>query len=137
MFLTLLLVTFGIALVVSAVVARAFDGSVHRILGRLVSVELGSAWARYVRFAIIVVGVSGGVRIHALERYLSARAEDPPLILNADRWALEVYGTLIGTLQSIAWMLLVFFLFALVALVIMRGFELRHQKAPPAMPAED
>lgn len=137
MFLTLLLVTFGIALLLSVVVARVFDGSVQKILGRLVSAELGPTWARYVRFAIIVVGVSGGVRIHALERYLSARAEDQPLVLNADRWALEVYGTVIGTLQSIAWMLLVFFLIALVGFVIMRGFELRHHREAGARPAGD
>lgn len=38
------------------------------------------------------------------------------------------YRTVIGTLQSIAWLLLVFFVFALLAYVIMRGMELRHAK---------
>ena len=37
-----------------------------------------------------------------------------------------MYRTIIETLQSIAWMLLVFFVFALIAFVIMRGFELRQ-----------
>jgi hypothetical protein len=41
---------------------------------------------------------------------------------------IEVYKTLIGTLQSVAWMLLVFFLFALLAYVVVRGFELRRSK---------
>jgi len=48
-------------------------------------------------------------------------------VLNADRWTLEVYRTIIETLQSIAWMLLVFFVAALLAYVIVRGFELRRQ----------
>ena len=52
-------------------------------------------------------------------------------MLNADRWILEVYRTLIGTLQSVAWILLVFFVFSLIAYVIMRGFELRRQGRPP------
>ena len=39
---------------------------------------------------------------------------------------LEVYRTLIGTLQSAAWLLLVFFVASLVAHVIVRGIELRH-----------
>ena len=39
---------------------------------------------------------------------------------------LEVYKTVIGALQSVAWMLLIFFLFALVAYVVVRGFELRR-----------
>ncbi|MED5415647.1 MAG: hypothetical protein VYC64_11885 [Candidatus Latescibacterota bacterium] len=38
---------------------------------------------------------------------------------------LEVYRTLIGTLQSVAWMLLVFFVFALIAYVIVRVSERR------------
>jgi hypothetical protein len=35
-----------------------------------------------------------------------------------DRWVLEVYRPVIGTLQSVAWMLLVFFLLALLAYVV-------------------
>jgi len=39
-----------------------------------------------------------------------------------------VYRTVIGTLQSAAWMLLLFFLFALIAYVIVKGLEARKQK---------
>jgi hypothetical protein len=45
--------------------------------------------------------------------------------LTTERWVLEVYRTLIGTLQSTAWMLLVFFLFALIAYVVVRIGERR------------
>ena len=41
---------------------------------------------------------------------------------------LEVYRTVIGTLQGIAWLLLVFFVFALVGFVIVRLAELRSGK---------
>jgi hypothetical protein len=57
-----------------------------------------------------------------------------PLTLNADRWTLEVYRTVIGTLQSVAWMLLVFFAFALIAYVVVRGLELRHARRREAEP---
>ncbi|MGD8804169.1 MAG: hypothetical protein PVG12_13370, partial [Gammaproteobacteria bacterium] len=50
------------------------------------------------------------------------------LVLNSERWTLEVYRTIIETLQSLAWMYLVVFIFALIAFVIVRGFELKHQK---------
>ena len=130
MFLTLLLVTFAIAALVSFLVARMFDTPLRRILGRIIPEELSVAWHRYVTFAIYVVGVSGGVKVFSLERYINPRAPDaPPLVLNADRWTLEVYGTVIGTLQSVAWMLLVFFVFALIAYVVVRGLELRHARA--------
>lgn len=130
MFLTLLLVTFLIAIATSALVASLFSKPIKKILDRLVSDELGATWGRYILFAIYVVGISGGVRVWDLERYITPRTkEDLPIALNSDRWILEIYKTVIGTLQSAAWMLLVFFLFALVAYVVVRGFELKHTKA--------
>lgn len=132
MFITLLVVTFAISLATSLFVVRLFRAPIRSILERLVSVELSSAWHRYLDFAVIVVGVSGGVRIWELEKYITARVKDmEPVVLNSDRWVLEVYRSLIGTLQSAAWLLLVFFVFALVAYVIVRGFELRHRTGPP------
>ncbi len=131
MLLGLLLATLVIASAVSFTVARLFDRSISTILRRIVSDELSGAWQRYVTFAIYVVGVSGGVRVWEIEKYVNPRGKDsPPIVLNGDRWTLEVYRTVIETLQSIAWMLLVFFVAALVAYVIVRGFELRRQ-APP------
>ena len=132
MFITLLLVTLLIALATSLLVIRLFDRLIRKILDRVVAAELSEAWNRYLSFAVVVVGVSGGVRIWSLEKYITARTDDgEPIVLNADRWILEVYRTLIGTLQSVAWILLVFFIFALIAYVIMRGFELRRQGRPP------
>lgn len=127
MFVVLLLVTFLIALVTSVAVVRLFRGPIQAILDRVVSSELSGAWRRYLDFAVVVVGVSGGVRIWELEKYITARTDDGvPIVLNSDRWVLEVYRTLIGTLQSAAWLLLVFFVFALIAYVIIRGFEIRR-----------
>ena len=107
--------------------AALFNRPIGAILDRIVAEELSSAWQKHIKFAIYVVGVSGGVRIWDLEKYITPRPEDTEVIvLNTERWTLEVYRTLIGTLQSIAWMLLVFFVFALVAYVVVRGFELKR-----------
>jgi hypothetical protein len=66
-----------------------------------------------------------------LEKYITPRPEDAQaIVLNAERWTLEIYRTIIGTLQSVAWLLLVFFVFALIAYVIVRGLEWRHGKPP-------
>lgn len=128
MFVTLLLVTLLIALTTSLAVVRLFSRVIQKILDRVVSAELSGAWQRYLSFAVVVVGVSGGVRIWELEKYITARPDEAePIVLNADRWILEVYRTLIGTLQSAAWLLLIFFVFALLAYVITRGFELRSR----------
>ena len=133
MFLSLLLVTFVIALLVSFVVARLFSASIRRILDRIVSPDLAGAWHRYLVFALYVVGVSGGVRMYSLEQYINPRdPKAPALVLNSDRWTLEVYRTVIGTLQSTAWMLLVAFVFLLIAFVVARGLELRAVKHQPS-----
>jgi len=127
MFLTLLAVTFLIALATAAAVVQLFRGSATKILQRVVSEELAFAWRRYLSFALYIVGISGGVRIWDLEKYITPRTGDTDAIsLNTDRWVLEVYRTLIGTLQGTAWVLLVFLVFALIAYVITRGFELRR-----------
>ena len=129
MFVWLLIVTLAVSAAVCFCVARVFDTPIANILTRLVSGELGSAWHRYITFAIYVVGISGGVRIWALEQYVTPRSTEQGILeLNTARWVLEVYRTIIETLQGIAWMLLVFFVFALIAYVILRGFEIRHAR---------
>ena len=67
MFITLLLVTFVLALAVSALVARLFAQPLHNILTRIIDDPISEAWVRYMKFAILVVGVSAGVRIGELE----------------------------------------------------------------------
>jgi hypothetical protein len=130
MFVFLLVITFAVSLMACDLVARLFRSPVGAILNRLVGSELADAWKRYLVFAIYVVGVSGGVRIWDLEKYITGRGPDEtPIILTGERCALELYRTIITTLQSTAWMLLVFFVFSLIAFVIMKGFEMRRAKA--------
>lgn len=55
--------------------------------------------------------------------------KDQPIVtLNSDRWIFELYRPAIGTAQAEIWLLLVFFVFALIAYVLVRGAELRHGK---------
>jgi hypothetical protein len=128
MFITLLVINFAIALGVCYIIARLFRKPIDGILQRLVAEELYTAWSKYITFAIYVVGISGGVRIWDLEKYITPKAAGgTPLELTSDRWVLEIYRTVIDTLQSDAWMLLLFFIFALIAFVIVKGLELRKQ----------
>ena len=130
MFITLLVVTFMIAFAVSFIVTVIFKKPLNAILERIVDDEIGRAWSRYLTFAIYVVGISTGVRVWDLEKYITPQKEDTEIIaLNLDRWILEVYRTIIGTLQGIAWMLLVFFVFSLIAYVIVRIFEGRDSNS--------
>ena len=128
MFLTLLLVTFAVAAAVSIAVAVAFSKPVQAILTRVIADEISSAWRRYLMFALFVVGISSGVRIWDLEKYITK----PPVkdaeivVLNQDRWILEVYRTIIETLQGVALVLMLFFIVALIAFILVRIAELRR-----------
>jgi hypothetical protein len=126
MFLALLVVTFLVATVVCMIVMRAFQKPVDQILSRIIADEISGAWRRYLMFAMYVVGVSSGVRIWELERYITKPPYPEAQIvpLTAERWVLEVYRTVIETLQGVAWVLLVFFLVSLFAFVVLRVFEM-------------
>jgi len=117
MFITLLAVTFVIAASVTAIVAGVFRHSIAGILAGIFPAEIVSAWQRYMTYAIYVVGISGGVRVWELERYIDRQS---PIALNADRWVLEVYRTIISALQSTAWLLFAFFVVAILAYGIAR-----------------
>jgi hypothetical protein len=132
MFLILLLVTLVVALLTSALTARFFDRPVARILTRIVGEELADAWHKYIMFTIWVVGVSGGVQLWELQKYIANKGDagtPPPMTMMS--WVMEIYRTVIGSLQSIATMLLLFFLCGMIAIVIMRGFERRRRQEEP------
>jgi hypothetical protein len=137
-FITLLVVTFVIAGAVALAVSRWFASPIQRILAQIVEEEITFAWTMYLRFAILVVGISSGVRIFQLERYITPTfgPENAEILqLNRDRWVLEIYRTVIGTLQGIAWVLLIFFVVALLAFVIVRIGEARSRRGAGAAPA--
>ena len=127
MFLTLLLVTFLISVLVAYIVVRLFTQPIDRILKRIIADEISVAWVKYIRFGLYVVGISSGVRIYELERYITR----PPvpsgeiITLTPERWVLEVYRTIISVLQGLAGVLLIFFIVALIAFVITRVVERR------------
>jgi hypothetical protein len=126
MFITLLIVTFIISLTMSTLVALLFRRPITKILSRLVTEELAPTWQRYILFASYVVGISGGVPLWDIEKYVTPDKDGKLLLLTSDRWIVEIYKSIIGSLQSIAWMLLVFFLIALIAYVVVRGFEAKR-----------
>ena len=131
MFFTLLIVTFLISLLVSTIVAALFSKPIRAMLLRIIQDKISAAWEKYLRFAIYVVGISSGVRVWDLEKYITPSARDGKLLeLTQERWVLESYRSVISALQGTVMLLLAFFLFALIAFVIVRAFELK--KAKPA-----
>ena len=126
MFYYLIVTTFVLALLVSFVVMRIFSSSINRILARIIHDPIHEAWARYTKFAGMVVGTSSGKYITPLT--YSENDQKIIIELTQERWFLEIYRTLIETLQGLAWMMLVFFMVALFAYVIVRWSEMKYQK---------
>ncbi|MDM1485887.1 MULTISPECIES: hypothetical protein [Acinetobacter] len=131
MFYYLIISTFALALLVSFVVMRIFSGSINAILARIIHDPIHEAWAKYTKFAGMVVGTSSGIRIYDMEKYITplTYAENDKKIvieLTQERWVLEIYRTIIETLQGLAWMMLVFFMVALIAYVIVRWSEIKY-----------
>lgn len=124
MFIAFLLTSFAVSFVVASIVVLAFNKPIRRILDQVVPGELGHAWVRYLQFAIYVVGLAGGVRVWEAQQYLETT-------LTRERWLLELYQTVFGTLQSAAMLLLVFFVFSLIAVVIVRIFGAKEEKQAP------
>jgi len=130
MFFTLLAVTFAISVLMSFIVAAIFAKPIRTMLQRIIQDEISAAWEKYLRFAIYVVGISSGVRVWDLEKYItpSAREGSKIIELTRERWVLESYRSIISALQGTVMLLLAFFIFALIAFVIVRAFELKKVK---------
>ena len=131
MFYYLIISTFALALLVSFIVMRLFSNSINAILARIIHDPIHEAWAKYTKFAGMVVGTSSGIRIYDMEKYitpLTYSENDKRIVieLTQERWVLEIYRTIIETLQGLAWMMLVFFIVALIAYVIVRWSEIKY-----------
>jgi len=133
MFLTLLPATLAVSLLTCWIVVRLFSNSLGMILNRIIRDEIAAGWKRYIQFALYVVGIGSGVQLWKLERYVEGWAPkgsgDVTPVLNSEAWVLEIYRVVIGSLQGIAWALLLFFLVSLIAFVVVRKNERREPAA--------
>ncbi len=123
MFVSLLISSLLLSAAVCIVINLIFRKTVHGLLQRTVPEDLAAAFQRYLQFAIYVIGIGGGVRFYQIERYVYPSDPDKngkitQIVLNSDRWTLEMVRTVIETLQSIAWLLFLFFLIMLIAYLI-------------------
>jgi len=123
-FFALLLVTLLIAIIVTLIVIISFRKPIKSIFSRIIGEEIAAVWQKFLTFALLVVGIASGVSIHKLEKFIAPITEkNPRPDLTLEFWALEIYRTIISSLGGLAWALLIFFVFALIAYVIVKGRE--------------
>ncbi|MDP8205754.1 MAG: hypothetical protein P9L92_03740 [Candidatus Electryonea clarkiae] len=127
-FFGLLFGTLFISALISYLVIFFFKKPVNMIMLRIIGEEIAYSWQKFLTFALFVVGVSSGVNIRKLERFIAPITENNPRPdLTPAFWGLEIYRTIISTLGGLAWALLIFFIVALISYVIVKG---RERKIP-------
>jgi len=119
MFIALFAASFLLALVLSATIAWLSQEAMDTILRRfVVDPVVRRGFEKYIRFAIVVVGISGGTRVKPLQEYISAAEWNKPALqaaLTQEFWTLELYRTVMGTLEGVAGLLLLCIFLALMA----------------------
>lgn len=130
MIFLLLLSTFIAGFLVAFVVNLFFKKPISQILKKLIDDEIYTSWVKYMIFAIYVVGISSGVNLWNMEKYINPIDKNSAIYqIDSIRWSFEIYRSVINSLTSLAWLLLVFFIVALIVFVIKKIFEKRDIKA--------
>ncbi len=131
MFYIMMFSNLLIAIIISLVTVKFFSKPVKNILERIIKDPISSTWSKYIQFSGMVVGISSGIRIYEMEKYISPLYQNENNIiieLTTERFLLESFRTLIETLQGLAWMLFVFFLIALIAYILVKIAEMKYKK---------
>jgi hypothetical protein len=137
MFVVLFLVTFVLAVAISSGVAWAGKEPIEGILHHFFTVNVTAAMSKYLRLAIVLVGVSSGARIRVLEEYIAASPGNKIEMTDAltqEFWVVELYRTSIATLEGILWLLLLFSLIVFGAYWLMRKIKSKQQPASENQP---
>jgi len=138
MFIVLFLVTFLLAFGISSGVAWAGKEPIEGILHHFFPPNVTLAMSKYLRLAIVLIGVSSGARIRILEEFIAASVANKILMTDAltqEFWVVGLYRTSIITLEGILWLLLLFSLIVFMAYWIMRKTKVKQQQPSENQPA--
>jgi uncharacterized membrane protein len=132
MFVVLFLVTFLLAFAISSGVAWAGKEPIEGILHHFFPPNVTAAMSKYLRLAMVLIGVSSGARIRILEEFIGASVANKIRMTDAltqEFWVVELYRTSVATLEGILWLLLLFSLVVFMAFWIMRKAKSNRQQA--------
>ncbi len=129
MFITLLAVTLVLSAVLAFLGLRYLRSPLRGVLQRIVGNDAAEHWYRFAVFALYVTSVGHGVQVYRLERYIQRLHKDdimPPLDIEA--WVYEIYQVIERTLEGLAYGAMTIFIIGLIAIVVLRIFEIRREK---------
>ncbi len=118
----LLLFSLVVSLIASLIVHVVFRKPLKNILKGLFPEEIYEGWYRYIIFAVYIVGISNGVKIWKINEYIE-NAET----LTKTKFFLNIYDSLIQAFMGAVWLLFVFFVFTMIAYVIVRLIDRKKE----------
>ncbi len=118
----LLLFSLLVSLLAGMIVHLIFKKPLQNILKGLFPEEIYEGWYRYIIFAIYIVGISSGVKIWKINEYIENAAE-----LTKTKFFISIYDSLIQAFMGTVWLLFVFFMFTMIAYVIVRLVERKKE----------
>jgi len=132
MFVILFLASFALALALSLFIAYISRDAIDSILRRFVGDDaVRAGFEKYIRFGIVVVGIMGGTRVRALQEYIAASSWNKTALeaaLTQEVWVMEMYRTIIGTLEGLVLLLLICILLAFIVPAVNRMLKGEPQK---------
>jgi hypothetical protein len=138
MFVLLFLASFVLALALSLVIASISRDAIDSILRRFVADDaVRAGFEKYIRFGIVVAGIVGGTRVRALQEYIAASSWNKTALeaaLTQEVWVMEMYRTIVGTLEGLVLLLLICILLAFVVPAVIRMLKGEQQEAPKKSP---
>jgi hypothetical protein len=125
--------SFLLALTISVVLTWLFTKPIEDFLERfIIDPMICTAWSKYIRFAVVAVGISTGTQTASLEEHLSSPAVNKAAVarqVTEAFWALELYRTLVGTLVGLAWLLLAFCVLIVIARMFIKPLPTNQTRA--------
>jgi len=123
----LLVTIVSVSLLTALTTSYVFMPWLKRVLDRLTSQPLAQAWQRCLNWAIILVGLQGGIHIWELEN-LALSKKQIPFNTNPMYWILEIYRAFIDTAQSCMWVIILFLLVAFVVEAIVLALHRKNKQ---------
>ena len=129
MFITLLIANILASLLTTAAVLGFLNRSIRGMLVRIVGEPAAPYWRRFTLVALGISGFTRGVELDRLALYMPRGGGKPPIFASdAQAWVYELVTVVTRTLEGLAWATTPIFVAALVAFVVVRGFESRRDE---------
>jgi len=118
MFYLLLFSSLITGILVTFITIKIFRGTIKSLIQKIIELDIYEEWLKYITFVMYIIGVSSTFKINELVKYSDSYFQQN--IFQVEKLVLNLVGTTINVLQSLAWILFLFYIALLVIIVIFK-----------------